>query len=191
MSLEERVAARVSETIANKLKSQLHGILAAKEDKSNEMVKEVEALRAAQRHASLLTEATELQSESAQRQFVAFAKVKSGIVEARRFMLAGDVKSAETELSKMEVVADFRLDMIRRADSMPGGWAAANLYERKAAGQSDQKNDKMWRSAVEEASDARKMKGKGKANSGNLYSTYQGNLFGPFQIMPEFASCFV
>ena len=43
---------------------------------------------------------------------------------------------------------------------MPGGWAVTNLYERKAIGQIDQKNDKMWPSAVEESSDACKMKGR-------------------------------
>jgi len=174
-NLEERVALRVSETVTNSLREQLLGVLKEKEEKSNGFAKEVEALQAAQRHASLLSEATELQSESAQRQFIAFAKVKSAVVNAKRLMVAGDVTGAESELAEVEKIADFRIDMIRRADSMPGGWAAANLYERKASGQVNQKNDKMWRSAVEEASDARKMKGKGKAGAGNSNATFQAS----------------
>ena len=66
----------------------------------------------------------------------------------------------ENALKEIEAIADFRLDMVRRADSMPGGWAAANIYERRVAGQSDTKNDKVWKSAVEEAAQTRKTKRK-------------------------------
>ena len=80
--LAERVAASVTATLTSKLAD----ILAQKENSSDSMVKEVEALRAAQKHSSLLNEATELQSESAQKQFIAFAKVKNGISNARRLV---------------------------------------------------------------------------------------------------------
>ena len=74
--LKGRVSLCVSKTVTNNLQEQLHGVLKEKEEKSNSFAMEVEALQAAQRHATLLSEVTKLQSESAQRQFIAFAKVK-------------------------------------------------------------------------------------------------------------------
>ena len=74
--LEGRVLLCVSKTVTNNLQEQLHGVLKEKEEKSNSFAMEVEALQAAQRHATLLSEVTKLQSESAQRQFIAFAKVR-------------------------------------------------------------------------------------------------------------------
>ena len=169
------LAESVAETVTQNLKEQIAGLLKAKEAKDSEVVKEVEALKAAQLHASLLGEATEFQSESAQRQFIAFAKVKSGVSDALRYMASGDQSAAENSLKEIEKIADFRLDMIRRADSSPGGWATANVYERKVAGHNDKKNDKAWRSAVDEANQKRKEK---KQTSGSGYGNrqpFQGN----------------
>ena len=149
--VEDELANRVAASVTANLGSQLRDILAERESRAEAMAKEVESLRAAQQHASLLTEATELHSESAQKQFIAFAKIQSGVAEVRRLMGAGDLAAADAALGEMEKVADFRLDMVRRADSLPGGWAAANIYERRVAGQSETKNDKIWKSAVEEA----------------------------------------
>lgn len=174
---EAVLARKVAESVTENLKSQLQIMLAEKEGGSADMIKEVEALRAAQHHSSLLSEAAELQSESAQKQFVAFAKVKSGVGDARRLVLAGDTKGAEIALSGVEKVADFRLDMIRRADSLPGGWAAANLYEKRVSGQTqaDNRNDKIWRAAVEEANQTRKDKRK-HSGSETQSQPFQGTL---------------
>ena len=159
--VEQALASKVAATVTENLKGHLQNILGERQGRSDELIKEVEELRAAQRHASLLSEASELQSESAQRQFAAFVKIKSGVANARRLMAVGDAAAADRALNEVEKQADFRLDMIRRADSLPGGWAAANVYERRVAGNIDSKNDKIWRSAVEEANKNRKMKRKG------------------------------
>ena len=167
---ESELAERVAATVTANLKTQLTELLANKNSTSEAMAKEVEALRAAQKHSSLLNEATELSSESAQKQFIAFAKVKNGVTNARRLVTAGDTAGAEEALKEVEKIADFRIDMIRRADSMPGGWAAANVYEKKVAGQVDKKNDKVWKAAVEEANQNRKDKKFAGSSSGRSYS---------------------
>ena len=181
---ENELAERVAATVTANLKSQLSELLANKESTSDSMAKEVEALRAAQKHSSLLNEATELQSESAQKQFIAFAKVKNGITNARRLVAAGDSAGAEEALKEVEKIADFRIDMIRRADSMPGGWAAANVYEKKVAGQVDKKNDKVWKAAVEEANQNRKDKKFSGSSSGRSFSRqpFKGEIFGTLYI---------
>ena len=127
---EEVLASRVAATVTENLKGHLQNMMVERQGRSDDLVKEVEELRAAQRHASLLSEASELQSESAQRQFAAFVKVKSGVSNARRLMSVGEVSGAEAALGEVEKLADFRLDMIRRADSLPGGWAAAKAGSR-------------------------------------------------------------
>ena len=157
---EDHLADRVAATVTANLGAQLRDILAEKDGKAEEMAKEVEALRAAQKHASLLTEATELRSESAQKQFLAFAKIKAEVANVRRLMSSGDLVGADAALVEVEKITDFRLDMVRRADSMPGGWAAATIYERRLAGQTETKNDKVWKAAVEEATQTRKVKRK-------------------------------
>ena len=57
---ETELAERVAATVTANLTSKLTDLLAQKESSSESMAKEVEALRAAQKHSSLLNEATEL-----------------------------------------------------------------------------------------------------------------------------------
>ena len=72
--IESSLAERVTEAVTSNLKTQLVEILAERDGNSSAVEKEMESLKAAQQHASLLSEAAEFQSESAQRQFIAFAK---------------------------------------------------------------------------------------------------------------------
>ena len=84
----------------------------------------------------------------------------------------------------MEKIADFRIDMIRHADAMPGGWAAANVYEKRVASQVDKKNDKVWKQAVEEASQNRKNK-KFQGSSASGRSESRQVNFTPFHVYSQ------
>ena len=50
--------------------------------------------------------------------------------------------------------------MMWRVDLSPGGWTAANINERQLESQTESKNDKVWKSAVEEAIQAQRPKRK-------------------------------
>ena len=104
---EDHLANRVAATVTANLGAQLRDILAEKEGKAEEMAKEVEALRATQKHASLLTEATELRSESAQKQFLAFAKIKAEVANVRRLMSSGDLVGAHAALAEVEKISTW------------------------------------------------------------------------------------
>ena len=91
--------------------------------------------------------------EGAKAQFTAFAKIKASVEEARQKAIAGDGDGVLAALDRVEKVADIRMEVIERADRLPGGWPAATIFERLASnGDSNKaKFDRIWRSACTEA----------------------------------------
>ena len=109
-----------------------------------ELTEKVESYSAKQEFNNLMTTARNMKSESAMRQFIAFAKCKCWAVDAKRAIENGNLGAAADPLDKIADLGDFRMDLCMRADSMPGGWGTANIYEQQAKGNLDLRNDKGW-----------------------------------------------
>jgi hypothetical protein len=94
-------------------------------------------------------------------QFLAFGKVKAGVVDAIHLLKSHDTLKAIKILEEVEQVAELRLDVVRRAGSSPGQWPAATIYEKKRLAEtSDSKNDKLWdASCMEAEADRNKARG--------------------------------
>ena len=114
---------------------------------------EWDKMRLKQRSGEIASRAAFLNTEGAKAQFIAFAKIKANLEEARAKVQAGDGDGVIAAFDRMEDVTDVRLELIERADSMPGGWPAATIFERIAqTGNANKtKFDKMWKLAVGEA----------------------------------------
>jgi hypothetical protein len=131
----------VSQVAASKtssIRSEFQDLLKSRDNKFLATSKDIEDLRAQQKNSILLAEATGLRSEGSRRQFAAFAKVKTGISDARRLLQNHNIHGALGVLETAEKVTDIRLDVIKRADSVPGdGWEAAGSYENCMLGDAD------------------------------------------------------
>ena len=151
----QAIVAEVSSSVCEEIKD-----LVAERGGSSVTSKDIEDVRAAQRLTDLQSEAARLNSEGAQLQFIAFGKVKAGVADAIRLLKSHETLPAIKLLEEVERVADLRIDVIRRAGSAPGAWAAATIYEKRMlAESSDAKNDKVWEAALAEAT-SKKMKTK-------------------------------
>jgi hypothetical protein len=123
--------------------------------------KDLKDVRAAQRHLDLQADAAWLNSEGARLQYLTFGRVKFGVADAIRLLKGHETLSAIRSLEEVERVADCRIDVVKRAGSMPGTWPAATIYKKKLLSEtSDAKNDKLWDAAVAEANSATKAKAK-------------------------------
>jgi hypothetical protein len=148
-------------------------------------VKEIESFRAQQKHSSLLTEAAQVNSEGAKAQFLAFAKVKAEISDARRLLKAGNKDEACKALDKADKVIDLRLDLIKRVDTLPGGSAAAMLYEKKMNSSIDKKCNKAWDQSVQDVKAKRNDKSEDKS-AGKARSRFEGSNRFPTDIISPF-----
>jgi hypothetical protein len=141
--------------------------------------KDIEDLRAQQKNSVLLAEATGLRSEGSRRQFAAFAKVKTGISDARRLLQNHDILGALGVLETAEKVTDIRLDVIKRGDSVPGdGWEAAGSYENRMLGDADAKGDKQWEASLADVLAKKKQKEAVKSSEGNSNQFYGRKPYG-------------
>jgi hypothetical protein len=144
---EERPAwmADIVAEVSSSLRKELKGIVAGNQRGTSVTSKDIEDIRAAQRHADLQSEAACLSSEGAQLQFLVFGKIKSGVADAMRLLGAHKLLPTIKALEEVEKVADLRFDVIRKAGLSPGLWPAATLYERRMlAENANAKNDKVW-----------------------------------------------
>jgi hypothetical protein len=122
--------------------------------------KDLKDVRATQRHLDLQEEAAQLNSKGARLQYLAFGRVKSGVVDAIRLLKGHETLSAIRSLEEVEHVPNRRY-VVKRTGSTPGAWPAATIYEKKLLSEtSDAKNDKLWDVAVAEANSVTKAKAK-------------------------------
>ena len=177
---EAMIAARISTQLREEMRDIMRGVHQAPAAASEDL----EKLKLDHRTNSLMVRAGFLSSEGAKAQFAAFAKVKANVEDARAKVLAGDKAAALTALDRLEKVADLRLELVERADKLPGGWAAATIFERMA--QSEDANqgkfDKIWKSACGEledkkAADAKRSayRGRSSAASPHFRGATRGN----------------
>ena len=117
---------------------------------------EWDAMRLEQRTNAILSQATFLKTDGAKAQFTAFAKIKANH-EVISKIRSGNPEAAVELLERANFVADVRLEVIERANRLPGGWPVATIFERMAsasdAGRA--KFNRLWKSACGEV-DARK-----------------------------------
>jgi hypothetical protein len=74
--------------VSSSLQEELKGIVAGNQRGASVTSKDIEDIRAAQRHTDLQSEAACLSSKGAQLQFLAFGKIKSGVADAMRLLKA-------------------------------------------------------------------------------------------------------
>ena len=112
-----------------------------------------------QRSSAIASKAAFLSSDGAKSQFLAFAKIKANVEDARMKVQAGDGDAVLGALKRMEEIADICLELFQRADSLSGGWPAATIFERLAETTDGNKGkyDRLWKTAVGEA-EAKKAK---------------------------------
>jgi hypothetical protein len=80
---------------------------------------------------------------------VAFGKVRAGFTEAIRQLKSHDTLAAIKLLEEVARVADFHLNVIKRAGTSSGLWPAATLYEKRMMAEtSDVKHNKIWAECV-------------------------------------------
>jgi hypothetical protein len=136
-----QVIAEVSKSVRDEVKD----IVAGSIREQNITVKDLEDIKAAQKLIDLQAEASKLATKGSQMQFLAFGKVKAGVVDAIRLLKSHDTLKAIKILEEVEQVAELHLDVVRHAGSSPGQWPAATIYEKKRLVEtSDAKNDKLW-----------------------------------------------
>ena len=178
---EARIAARISMQLREEMRDIMKDVNQAPAAVASE---DIEKLKLDHRTNSLMVRAGFLSSDGAKAQFAAFAKVKANVEDARSKALAGDGTGVLAALDRLEKVADLRLELVERADRLPGGWAAATIFERMA--QSEDANqgkfDKIWKSACGEledkkTADAKKyaFRGRSSAASPHFRGASRGN----------------
>ena len=178
---EQRIAARISMQLREEMRDILRDVNQTPATTSEDL----EKLKLDHRTNSLMVRAGFLTSDGAKAQFAAFAKVKANVEDARAKILAGEKTAALAALDRLEKVADLRLELVERADKLPGGWAAATIFERMA--QSEDANqgkfDKIWKSACGEleekkTADAKRSAFRGRASAASHH--YRGSLRGNY-----------
>ena len=156
---DQALLSAISSGLREDLRSEMRSLIQqASKQQSSVDPEEWDRMRLEQRSSSIMSRAAFLTSEGAKAQFGAFAKIKANVEEARQRALAGDGDGVLAALDRMEHVADIRLELIERADRLPGGWPAATIFERLASnGDANKaKLDRAWKSACAEA-DSKKL----------------------------------
>ena len=82
---------------------------------------EWDQMRLNQRSSAIASKAAFLKSEGAKAQYIAFAKIKANLEEARIKAKLGDGDGVLAAIDRMEEITDVRLELVERADNMPGG----------------------------------------------------------------------
>jgi hypothetical protein len=140
----------IIEAVSASLRSELQNMALSRDQKEASTSSELEKLKLQHKTDSLLAGALALKSEGNRAQWHAFAKVKSSLADIRHKLESHDVLGALASIESGERIVDLRLDIIKRADSLPGGWPVATIFERKVLGDADEKQDKAWASAESE-----------------------------------------
>jgi hypothetical protein len=123
--------AQVITEVSKSVRDEVKDIVAGSSREQNIIAKDLEDVKAAQKLIDPQAEASKLATEGLQMQFLAFGKVKAGIVNAIRLLKSHDILKAIKILEEVEQVAKLRLDVVRHAGSSPGQWPAAIIYEKK------------------------------------------------------------
>ena len=158
---------RIAEDVTRSLRAEMQEILERVRPREGASAVELDKLKLEQRTSSLMARGAMLSSEGARAQYLAFARIKASAEEVRRKIVAGDGIAATEALDKLERVVDLRLETIQRADTSPGGWAVATVFERMAfdADTNQPKLDRCWKAAaaqVDEKKDSRKAAARGR-----------------------------
>jgi hypothetical protein len=130
--------------VTHSLKEEFRETISSSTSRDKENSKLIDSLRLQQNKDSTFASAHDITSEGAKKQYIAFAKIKIGITEVREKLENHNVLGALGVLEEIEKIADIRLNLIKRADSCPGGWSAATDLEDKLTGVSNEKKDKLW-----------------------------------------------
>ena len=151
---DQALLSAMSSGLREELRSEMRSLfLQASKQQSSVDPEEWDRMRLEQRSSAIMSRAAFLSTEGAKAQFGAFAKIKASVEDARQKALAGDGEGVLAALDRLEHVADIRLEVIERADGLPGGWPAATIFERLASnGDANKaKLDRIWKSACVEA----------------------------------------
>jgi hypothetical protein len=136
--------------VTDSLKVEFREMISSSSSQNKENSKLIDTLRLQQKKDSTLAGALDITSDGAKMQYIAFAKMKIGISDTREKLENHDILGALGVLEELEKITDIRLDLIKRADSCPGGWAASTIFEKKVLGDTDEKKDKLWDASVAE-----------------------------------------
>lgn len=169
--------------VTENLQTHFQKLLDSKDKDVSSTLSELQQLKLQQQSESLISSAAQLSGEGAKAQYLAFAKIKSGLSAIRQKLNSHDTLGAIATISDIEKVVDVRLELVKRADSLPGGWPAGTIFEKKALGVTDEKSDKLWNQSVTELnsqSDSEgKVKSKARSRSQRRYQDDYQPFLGP------------
>jgi hypothetical protein len=137
----------LAQEVISSLRTEILSLITSKDEAARTQTQDINDLKATQTITGLLAKATALHIERARAQFVAFAKIKSGVAEACCLLESHDTEKALDVLAGVEKVADVRIDVVRQADSTRGDSDADFIYI--VQGEDQQQSRFLWGQSLE------------------------------------------